>query len=83
MSNLTHSAGYKQLLRSVQSEGDTMSHGKGLPVHGAAHTPWLGHPSVANHVYSQGQPVSTAWKSQTQYEVPMFLQLKDLLFPQL
>lgn len=78
----THSAGDKQLLCSVQSAGDTGSHGDGLPGHGAAQAPWLGHPSVANHVYSQSQPVSTTGKSQTQYEVPMFFQLKDLLFPQ-
>lgn len=77
----THSAGYKQLLRSVQSAGDTMSHGwTAWPWSSKA--PWLGHPSDANHVYSQGQPVSTTGESQTQYEVPMFLQLKDLLFPQ-
>lgn len=79
-----HSIGYKQLLRVVQSEDDDTSHVNGLPVHTAEHViPLFGDPSVANHVYAEGQPISTKFKSQTQYKVPMFVYIKDLLFPQL
>lgn len=79
----THSIGYKQLLRVVQSEDDDMSHVNGLPVHKQNTQFPRSVIRVSQITYAEGQPISTKFKSQTQYKVPMFVYTKDLLFPQL
>ena len=68
----------------VQREDDNICRVNGLPVHKAEHiTPLFSDLSVANHVYSEGQPISTTRTSQSQYKVPMFVYRRDLLFPQI
>lgn len=79
----THSIGYKQPLCLAQSEDDNEPCERTACPQSETHIPLFSDLSVANHVYSQGQPISTKFKSQTQYEVPRFGYRKYLLLPQL